>query len=49
MNTEKVLDRVKRDIKELSKMYNTDESKIIWRGFNRYIVITTVQERRKQQ
>ena len=24
---EKVLDRVKRDIKELSKMYNTDESK----------------------
>lgn len=40
MNVEKVLDRVKRDIKELSKMYNTDESKIIWRGFNRYIVIT---------
>lgn len=27
MNVEKVLDRVKRDIKELSKMYNTDESK----------------------
>lgn len=40
MNVEKVLDRVKRDIKELSKMYNTDESKFIWRGFNRYIVIT---------
>lgn len=27
MNVGKVLDRVKRDIKELSKMYNTDESK----------------------
>nr|DAH15372.1 MAG TPA: hypothetical protein [Caudoviricetes sp.] len=40
MNMEKVLDRVKRDIKELAKMYSTDESKIIWRGFNRYIVIT---------
>lgn len=40
MNMEKMLDRVKKDIKELSKMYNTDESKIIWRGLNRYIVIT---------
>lgn len=40
MNVEKVLDRAKRDKKELAKMYNTDESKIIWRGLNRYIVIT---------
>lgn len=40
MNVEKVLDRAKRDKKELAMVYNTDESKIIWRGFNRYIVIT---------
>lgn len=32
MNMEKVLDRVKRDIKELSKMYNTDESKLYGAG-----------------
>lgn len=40
MNMEKMLDRVKRDKKELAKAYNTDKSKIIWRGLNRYIVIT---------
>lgn len=40
MNMEKMLDRVKRDKKELAKSYNTDKSKIIWCGLNRYIVIT---------
>ena len=40
MNMEKVLDRVERDKKELAEAYSVDESKIIWRGLNRYIVIT---------
>ena len=36
----KLMERVNRDKKELASSYNTDESKIIYVGDNKYIVVT---------
>lgn len=35
----KVIEKAYNDRKQLSILYNTDESKIIWCGNNKYIVI----------
>jgi hypothetical protein len=39
MFTDKLMDKVRKDKKELAKSYNTDESRIIYLGDNKYIVI----------
>lgn len=36
----KLMEKVHRDKKELASSYNTDESKIIYVGDNKYIVVT---------
>ena len=36
----KLMEKVYRDKKELASSYNTDESKIIYVGDNKYIVVT---------
>lgn len=38
MFTEKLITKVRKDKKELAKSYNTDESKIVYIGDNKYIV-----------
>ena len=36
----KLMEKVQRDKKELASSYNTDKSKIIYVGDNKYIVVT---------
>ena len=40
MYIDKLLEKVARDRKSLATSYNTDESKVVYIGDNKYIVIT---------
>ena len=42
MYYDKLMEKVARDRKSLAQSYNTDESKVIYIGDNKYIVITQV-------
>lgn len=39
MFTEKLIEKVRKDKKELAESYNTDKSKIVYIGNNKYIVV----------
>ena len=39
MYVDKLIEKIKREKKELAGTYNTDESKVIYIGNNKYIVV----------
>lgn len=44
MKNEKLLDKVRKDIRELAISYDVSESSIVWIGDNQYIIVKKGRE-----